>query len=144
MSSDSVGGTGAANSNQPRGVPQRRDGVGEEEGEINMKRKGKKETDTQCGKHKTHTRTHRRAGGRKRQRLRGEGGREGGQGRGEARAERHNGCGFHHAEGCWLPVWATGKPRVPWRLAAAMSRLLGRNLKGSHTGDTTTWVRRCV
>lgn len=90
MSSDSVGGTGAANSNQPRGVPQRRDGVGEEEGEINMKRKGKKETDTQCGKHKTHTCTHRRAGGRaeaaKAERRRTEGGRggQGREGRGEA------------------------------------------------------------
>lgn len=40
-----------------------------------------------------------------------------------AREEQHNGCGFHHSEGCWLRVgeWEASSPMV---LAAAMLCLL--------------------
>lgn len=74
MSSDSVGGTGAANSNQPRGVPQRHGGGGgkEEEGEINMKRKGEEGNRYTVQENTTHT----EAGGPEQQRLRREGWRE--------------------------------------------------------------------
>lgn len=55
MSSDSVGGTGAANSKQPRGGPQRHGEIKtERKGEPDRDREGKweKETEVQCKKKK--------------------------------------------------------------------------------------------
>lgn len=100
MSSDSVGGTGAANSNQPRGGPQRHgESETERKGEPDRDREGKweKETEVQSKKKK------------KSRGKNSETEREG------VREEQHSGYGFHHSEGCWLGVgeWEASSP--VWR-----------------------------